>query len=265
MAKPRKGSGKLPFFLQQAWARATVPLRHAPAQLDARPPHAVGLAAVLLALVPASWLVPNHYPPWTSAWSDGLALLALTLSALLVPDRLSLPRAWLLWVLAALASVLLQAALGIIVFGGDALMVSIYLAAFALALALGSWLGDLRSDPEGYRLTLLAAALALSAIASVGIALTQWTHALSLGIFGADLPSGGRPYGNLAQANHFSTAVFLGLCSMAVLFEQGRIGASALAIGGLFLTAGLVMAGSRTAWLQVLLTCALALWLGPRT
>lgn len=205
----------------------------------------------LLAAVPLAWLVPNHYFPWLSAWQDGLALALLFLAAVCLRRRIAVPWPWMLAAGLAGLSVMLQWATGRVVYGGDALMVGIYLAAWVASLGLGH--GVATEARSGALSALEAVALGTLACAalSVGIALLQWTGAWSLGIYGAEMAPGGRPFGNTAQPNHLCTLLFLGLCSLGLLWESERVGTPTFLAAGSFLIAGMVMSASRTGWLQV--------------
>ena len=217
------------------------------------------LWALAIAAVPLAWLFPNHYYPWLSAWQEGpvLALTALAMMGLTRPARVSWP--WVAALTAATISVGAQWAVGQIAFGGDALMVLIYLAAFAAALALGSALPEASTGGRSQALEAMAVGVVFAVLASVGIALVQWTSALSLGIYGAELPRGFRPYANLAQPNHLCTAAFIGLCCLAVLHETARLGRGPFRVAATFVVFGMVMSGSRTGWLQMGMLVLLAL------
>jgi len=219
----------------------------------------VRLDALLLAALPAAWLLANHYPPWLSAWQDGFALALLLLAGLTLSRPATLPRLWALWGAVAIGSVCLQGWMGLIVFAGDVWIVVLYLVAFLLAIAAGSTLIEADPQDPAPRLHAFCAGLVLAATASVGIGLAQWAGVAQLGIFGADLAPGGRPFGNLAQANHWSTASFIGLAAALVLYEARRIGTATFSAAGLLLLLGMVASGSRTAWLQIALLTLLVL------
>ncbi|RVU49129.1 PglL family O-oligosaccharyltransferase [Rubrivivax rivuli] len=217
----------------------------------------IKLFAVLL---PFAWLLPNHYPPWLSAWQDGWALAMLALGLLFLRSRPVVPLPWLLALGLAGSSVMLQQGLGLLPFSGDAVMVALYLAATAGAIVWGRELVSATTQPAWDGVCAFAAGILVAATLSVGIALVQWTQVFSLGIYGVEMPALGRPFGNLAQANHLSTVTFLGLCALAVLREQGRFSAVGFAFAGLFLILGMAATVSRTAWVQWLLLLAAMTW-----
>lgn len=227
--------------------------------------------ALLLPLLPAAWLLPNHYPPWVSAWLEGTAIAVLALAALRCWRHAELPRLWAAAALLAWASVIWQTLSGRIFFSGDALMVALYIGLFLLALAVGSAVvrtgdgslvlgGSLWRDAPA----LFATGIVAGAAVSVAIALVQWTDIPFARLWIADLPPDGRPFSNLGQANHFCTAAFLGLAALGVLRESARIGATGFWLGAGFMLLGMVMSGSRTAWVQLLLSLVLCGWFARR-
>lgn len=212
------------------------------------------LKVFFIVLTATAWLVPNHYVPWTAAWSDGLAIMGLLL---LLPcaalgavggGRVS----WLLPAVAVLccAVMLAQLATGKLLFAGDALMAALYLGLWLTAVLAGVWMAT-GSGGQNDAMNALAAAWLFAALLSVGIALVQWTGAWNLGIYAADLPPGGRPFANVAQPNNFCTLCFLGLCGLLWLQQHQRVNGAAFWLGAGFLLWGMVMSQSRTGWLQI--------------
>ncbi len=223
-------------------------------------PSGISVAALLLAAVPLSWLLANHYQPWPSAWQDGLSLALLAGGLTFASAAVKVPALWLGVVGLAAASVLGQLAFGVIWFHGDAWMALLYLGAFALALGAGSWLVPAKPSGDHAALSAALTGIVLAAAISTGIALAQLTGNQGLGIFGADLRPGARPFGNFGQPNHLSTAAFLGLCALAGLFELRRVGHFCLALTATLLVIGMIASGSRTAWLQMAMVLLLMAW-----
>lgn len=209
---------------------------------------------IFLGLTAAAWLMPNHYAPWSSAWGDAAAIASLLAFSIFwisrkdSDSRISLP----LLAISGLCtiSVLVQLIVGKLMFIGDAVMVFFYIALWLLAALSGRWIAA-RWDIKKDTLNTLNFAWTFAAILSVGIALNQWTDALSLGIYGAELPPGGRPFGNVAQPNHLSTLCFLGVCGLLWTHQQKKVRTIAFWIGAVFLLFGIVMSQSRTGWIQV--------------
>jgi O-antigen ligase len=219
---------------------------------------------LLVAFLALSWLLPNHFIPWTSAWQDGLAILPFGLAQLLKPSKVSLSSTWAAFLALAFISVALQFAISKIFFCGDALLVSLYLVAFGMAALAGTNLIQPNGFDQTANVSLLALAIVVAAITSIGIALVQWTGALSLGMWLAEMPPGGRPFGNVAQPNHLCTISFLGLCSLALLRQRRQIGSTGFWLAALWLAFGMVMTGSRTGWLQMIFLLAMVIVIGKQ-
>lgn len=135
-----------------------------------------------------------------------------------------------------------------LMFVGDAWMVLLYAGLWLAALFAGQAL----ADPRNAQVEVAPAmALLCAGIVSAGLALNQWTGALQLDIYMADLPKGGRPFANLAQPNNFCTLSFSALCSLLVLHQRKKIGSLALGVGAALLLWSMALSQSRTGWLQM--------------
>jgi O-antigen ligase len=224
-------------------------------------------ALITPAAVALAWLVPNHYLPWVSAWSDGVALIGLTLALIACRRGAMVASEWAMWFMVGFAVVALQVYFGLIAFLGDGLMAALYIVGFAAAVSLGGTavLRDSSTALDNPVLDGLAIAICAASVASIGIALVQLTGAVSLGLLGVDMPPGGRPYANVAQPNHLCSICFLGLCSLALLRERGHIGNTGLAVGAVWMLLGMVMTGSRTGWLQMAALVLMAVALHRRS
>lgn len=210
-------------------------------------------SVLLLTLVPVAWWVPNHYYPWLAAWSEGLALALLLLAGVMHRGAARLPLGWLIALAVALLTVLVQGVTGRILFSGDAVMAASYLAALGLALMLGGAQPPIANDlarrwtaSEAWALGVLVAALG-----SVALALLQWTGVGGFELYVVQMRPGSRPGANVAQANHLSSIVFLGLCALGVLRESRRVHGPAALLAALFLLFGMLVSGSRTGWVQL--------------
>ncbi len=209
-----------------------------------------------------SWLAPNHYLPWLSFHAE--VLMAAAFLLVLIGELSRSPAARLsispliVTTLLLTCVPLLQVWAGLIVFAGDAWMVFEYLLAFALAQMLGQMLTrrlGVNAMFEGLSALFLAASMAC-----VGLQLIQWLRLPGLGIFSIDLAPGHSPYANVAQPNHLASMLFLGIVGLLFLYERGRVRGAAAAAVYLTLAFGLVMTGSRTAWLTVGLS-SVGLWI----
>jgi Virulence factor membrane-bound polymerase, C-terminal/O-Antigen ligase/Protein glycosylation ligase len=193
-------------------------------------------------------LLPNHYSPWASAhqdWTMGLAFLPLLLWATW-GKNVELPAISIAaWGLALVP--VIQFALGLVFFAGDAWTSFLYLSGFGLAVLTGS--RYVRDDDDRQheleRLTGLFLAIVLAGIVSIGIAIHQWLDLKLLAIFIAEVPTQSRVFANLAQANQLATLLLLSIASLLFLFEANRIHSAVATIVALVFAFGLVMTGSR--------------------
>lgn len=218
------------------------------------------LAPWLSALIPLTWVLPQHYLPWLTAHQDFWCVALLCLAGL-ASGAAALPRAWA----AAIGLALLSAAAQpwfLPVYGGDAAMAALYLAGFGGAIALGAWLARQPRTWGAWRaLDLFALSAVAAGVVSVAVALMQWTDTDALPIATVALLPGDRPYANFAQANHFSTSCFLGLVALCWLRERGHLGTRVWLLGASWMCVGLVLSGSRTAWLQWAVALVALAWL----
>jgi hypothetical protein len=205
-----------------------------------------------LALV-ASWLAPNHYPPWTSFHGESAAFAALCFfcaARAFSPEPAMLGRVPLLALL-LIALVWAQWAAGQIAYFGDAVGSSLYIMGFALAW----WLGENSARPgeQVDPFLLLAALVVAGAALSVFIALLQWLRLESmLGVLAAERGPNMRAYGNLGQPNHLSTLVLMATVFALVLHVRGVLERWQLIALVVWFSIGLTFAESRSALLGAL-------------
>ena len=185
------------------------------------------------------------FATWLSRRKHGLAIPVLACIALL----------------AALIP-LVQHAFGLVQFMGDAVLASLYMLGFALALIAGCnatavW-GSARSH-EAFAWVVLVGALM-----SAWLSLYQWQDLDYFGLYVSRLSVGMRPFANLNQPNHLATLLVLGLIATACLYDARRIGTvGRLALVALF---GFTHAatGSRTGLLEIAIVGVMLLWLRER-
>lgn len=221
---------------------------------------ALWLAGLMFSL---PFLLPVHRLPLPAFHSEWLAMslgvlacipLLLAQSALTVPRLVMAPLGWLL-------VVLLQWGLGMFAYGASALLIAGYLLWAALMLVLGRTLAARMELAQLY--AFLAWSLLLSGLLGATAGLlqyAQWWPAtgglviepMALNEFGV--------YGNLAQQNHFATHLALALASGGYLWLAGRLARGWLVAPSVLLLAALVLSGSRSSFLYVLLLAGLMLW-----
>jgi O-antigen ligase len=108
-----------------------------------------------------------------------------------------------------------------------------------------------------------AAALAVGALLAAAVALAQLAGWFPSGwVLRA---AGDRLYGNLGQANHLASYLFVGFISIVWLGAVGRLPPSAGVPLTLPILAALAFSGSRSVWLYFLAAIALATWFALRT
>lgn len=214
-------------------------------------------AMVGLITMALSWLIANKAYPWLPAWNEGLAFAAtliLWIAAAVQTKKFqsSAPGiAWPLLVFVFLALVVVwgQYFAGLLIFSGDAFLISLYLSTFLIALHAGSLIA--KSNDHKEWIIAFIATIATSAILSIGIALIQWTKTWDLAVFLMETDIGDRPGANLGQINNFSTLCFIAFCGILYLRNQGQLHLSSTILAGGFLTFGMAITQSRTGWLQI--------------
>ncbi len=218
------------------------------------------LGAALLGLV---FLLPVGDGPWFSFWHEwtaGVAVLLIVLGAVsrmrferrtVRVDFLSLPS--LAIVLAAVPW--LQWLAGIEFYHGDAALVSAYLVAFGLCVAV------IQSMALDERVALgdrLAWAMLFAAICSVPLAVLQWVGLLRLEL-GIGIVAG-RPVAHMEQTNLLCSLLIQGLLGAWRLRERGRLGSWPFAIMAFLLLLTMTLTQSRVSWLVVTAASAAFVW-----
>jgi len=217
----------------------------------------------LLALVclAATWLVPNHYPPWLSFYRESCAAVALGLLVLALGRKSWTNLPWSAWVVVAAASLpWLHWALGMLAFSGDAIVSSLYLLGLAIAIGAGYVWARVDRQSAADR---LAWAILVGALGCSLLALMQALMIQEMGVWLLDPELGARPAGNLGQPNNLATAIGLGIVGLLLLYERQRVTAVSASLFLTVLLVGIALTQSRTALLfgPALVT---GLWLARR-
>ena len=202
------------------------------------------LGFILLGL---AWLLPGHYFPWPSAHQEFVASAGgcLIVGAIVASrSHLLIPRtAWFILFVALIP--IAQGAIGQIAFFSDALLASLYLLVFGLAVIAGNTLMVRRPDDL---LDGLTATFIVGAVFSTGLAAFQWQHLSTLGIFLVDF-QGDRPYANLAQPNQLATLLAWGMIGIWRWYEMHRIRGTVASAAMAWIGFGMIMTQSRTVWI----------------
>ena len=230
------------------------------------------LYAVGVLLLGAAWLQPLHVLPWVSWHSEVLAFLGILLvaaSELLrkpqhnVQVKTALLPASSVILFALIGILILQYSIGLIGFLGDFVVTFFYLtvgisamgAGFAVTSRQGSDLPQQArtlSHVHVFALAVLGAA-ACSAVVALVQAFDVWDGAEWVN----RMAGYRRPGANMGQPNHLATLLVMGLASLALLFESGKLRAlAAFTLLGV-LVLGVAITESRSGVLSILV---LLLW-----
>lgn len=197
-----------------------------------------------------AWLLPNHYPPWSTFHMDAWIAIVLSLASAAVIVRSTAPVVWHGITLLAAVLVLipgLQYGFGLVMLSGTAWISTAYLIAFLLTLLIGArW----ESVSPGQLVDGLFLAIGVAAVLSVGLQLHQWLSLDLLDIW--SMGDGyGRPFANFGQPNQLGTFLLWGLLAVAWGLVRQRIGVWTALFMAFYLLFGLALTQSRTAWVAV--------------
>jgi O-antigen ligase len=216
------------------------------------------------------WVFPflhyRHENPLTSFdqewWSAMLGLLALTLLTARefwqqpeIPRIAQLPAA-------LIAVVLLQLVLSKVAYFDQALLYALYFLFAALLMVLGARLRDcfgLIRLAQVLAIFLLIGA-ALSAV--IGVLQHFHWHTLLDSVITPKISS--FLYGNIAQHNHFANYIAMGLISLGLLFQQGKLKTVYAVVLAALLLFVMTLSGSKSSWLYLLMMSGLAWWWARR-
>lgn len=225
------------------------------------------------ALLLASWLQPLHVGPWISWHSEVLAVVSLIWFALVETQqlvragqkRLELPQVLLALPIILAVLVFGQAAVGLIEFVGDAIVIGGYLLMCVIAIAVGYQWGCAKDKKQEEMrgvcpLQLLAIGVLTGAVLSTVIALVQVLDVWPGITWITKIDGIRRPGANLAQANHLGTLLLMGTASAIYLQQTKRLGLGATGVLSIILILGLTLAESRTAWLSLMALTGWCLW-----
>lgn len=214
----------------------------------------------------AGFIAPIHQFPWSTYYNEvpvGVAL-ALAVAWRLSCDRtqtITLPRHFILLLLLP-AIPILQYLLGLIVFSGDALVASLYLAGAVLAYYFGYTTAKPSTTHTQAFVHWIAWTFLAGALFSSLIALRQ-AFEMDLTFLEMSPPFKGRPIANLGQPNQLATLLLLGYVSLIFLYAEHRVMLGSFIVAALMLGAGLAAAQSRSSLLVVAVLSAWLIWKLP--
>ena len=209
----------------------------------------------------AAWVLPLHLPPWVSWHKEVLVLFALNFWLVAVFVRRMASGGWRCTIslpssiscpVALIGVAVVQYASGLLVFGGDAIVLVLYFFYSAAALSLG-----FRRAQQEEVVKTIAITFLVGGVLSVGIALAQAFTVWSDSPFVASLHSLRRPGANLAQANHLATLLVFSWASLVFLHLNNVVGRLTLVIATGWLVLGVAVTESRTGLVSL---CLLMGW-----
>ena len=186
-----------------------------------------------------SWLMPLHFPPWVS-WHAEIACFA---AALLLSwwglyrefgaghqNFIRVPAPVLMFVALALLAAA-QVVTGQMTFAGDALVFGFYMFLCVICIVAGYGFGaKFREQPSALQgsshadvLTTFAFVIVFGAFASAVIAFAQVFDVSENDALFARMPAARRPGANMAQPNHLATLLVMGVASLTLLYERGKL------------------------------------------
>jgi len=211
-------------------------------------------------VVAVGWLLPNHYPPWSTFHMDAWIAVAFLTIAASVSFRSSGKLA--VYGTSALVGLIvfvpwLQYGVGLVTSPGVAWINTAYLVGFLLALLVGSrW----EAASPGQLMDGLCLAIGIAAVLSVGLQLNQWLllDLLDLSSMGNGI---GRPFANFGQPNQLSTFLLWGVLAAVWGLIRRKIRLPTALLMVMFLLFGVALTQSRTAWLTIaLMLCTSWFW-----
>lgn len=209
------------------------------------------LAVVWAFLASLTWLIPNHYRPWTNFHSDAWMTIvaALTFFPLVCSKEKTI-----IWPLFASVAFLLGFVpwlhyfSGLLGFIGQAWIASSYLLAFSLAIVVSA---NLEKRMPGVVLSAFFGAIVLASIASVGLTLGSWAEVLETGLtdYLSMGYSGDRHYANLGQPNMLASLLLWGVIGCLWAYSKKIISIRVAIFASAYLVLGIVLTKSRTVYI----------------
>lgn len=210
------------------------------------------MTSIIFTILFFSWVSPEHFPPWSAFHTEVPAFLAGAV-ALFASWRWSSGKSvrspaatWFLMGLVGIAAT--QFVAGQLLYGGDLLVVLIYVVTFAAAWLCGyQWVVTERKT--NLLETVAFFLMCVGLLTSFQI-LVQWLQVE--GAFGGwvlNAPHARKPYANVGQPNQAATALLMATVGAAILMHRGRIQAAVMWGALLMLGLAMTITQSRTALL----------------
>lgn len=198
-----------------------------------------------------SFLLPNHYFPWLTAYQEFSIFLTLLLVVILTLSKVNIFIDKTFFIIFIISFIpILQFIFGKIFFGGDAFIAFIYLFAFAVVYVVG--LNLAREYKIEILLKYFSVVLIFCLVVSLYFILKQWLLLTNGGVWITDMPPDGRPFANFAQPNNCATFLCMGLIAILYFYEKKYIQWFCGFILASFIIFGIVLTQSRTTWVFTL-------------
>lgn len=210
-----------------------------------------------------SFLLPNHYYPWLSFHQEFCAAICgIPLLLWCLVRVTDIPNASIISI-ALVGVCLLQWVIGIIIYWGDALLVSIYLMGFGAAALVGQSVDSVDSGRDRLS-TAMAFALIAAGVVSVGLSAHQVLELNRFEVWVVTSRPHSRAIANLAQANHLHTLLMLSTLSTLWLLWRRTLSTWGAWILIAWFEFGMVWAASRTVYLQLLWLLLFSWWMARK-
>lgn len=206
------------------------------------------ICTLLFFLASISFLLPNFYDPWRTAYHDFSMFLVLLilLTTLILNHQFLLIEKNSVFVLSLSFIPSVQFFLGQIYFWGDAFIAFIYILSFGLSILLGLSLS--KNFGTSNLLKFICAIIVVTTLISIYILLKQWLLLTNGGVWIVDLPPGGRPFANFAQPNNCATFLCIALMASLYLYEKEYINKFSGVIFSSLILFSLALTQSRMVW-----------------
>lgn len=205
------------------------------------------LALIAAILISLAWLMPVHYRPWVTYTGELYAFFSLfTLAVIFLKEKIKIPSISLPLLLLACIP-LIQLLAGQVFFFSTAMMGTIYVFSFWLAIVLGHNFSTGQFNWEETFTDLSYVFLASGTITGL-IAVCQWTNLDSILPGMVNISGTQRPYANFAQPNNMATFLVMALMSCLYLYEKKKIQTRWLFACAAVIVMGVALSQSRTAW-----------------
>lgn len=200
-------------------------------------------------IVGFSWILPNSSRPWTSFWQESTAFLGLLFIQFFLVGKsgIEISRSYFLFLISLLIILLVNFIIINNKYYGDYVVGLLYMSSFFLSFIIG---GNDKKIENIFFISVL-----FFSILSGGITIAQWLQIDLNRLYFLEHPHGTRSFANIGQANHLGTILVWGIVSTFFLESQRKISMHSAVCIAVFLTVGVCLTQSRTAFLQIIACC----------